>query len=1055
MKKSVFLVWLLLSTGWVGAQTGFVTGSVVSTDNGKPVVGALVKAKGSIISTETDAEGAFRMYVPDETTILIVSGRGMVMQEVAISTFMSVLMQAETSSRDEEAVMVWGARRDERTLGYAVQTVDAKLLTQAANPVLPHALQGKTSGVSIHPSSGMPGASSLMTIRGARSFLDNNAPLYVVDGMPVASNADILTINGVSGVDYANRALDLDPNDIDRVHILKGHAATALYGVRASNGVILITTRHGSALAKADRPRITVASNVSWEVTSRRPQLQSTYAQGSMGSYEPMSSQSWGPEIAQLPDDPVYGGQTVNAYTLSDGQRGGQYYVPQRANAGLDPWVTPQTYNHMRSYMETGATWNNYVHVAQTLERSTYAFSLGSVKQSGVIPTTGMNRYNLKASDEVRWNSHLKAGFTANCVATSVRKMPSANEGVMATLYGAPPSYDAEGIPSSYANAPGRINSYRAGSFPPPYWAPDHTDFTEQTDRFYGNAYVEYATSRRGNQRLEVKYQPGMDVYTTTCQDLWGYGMKGSDSNGQVEYYSQTHRTVHSLLTAFYEWAINEKLELNVLSGHEIIHGHRRHLYAYGSDYQFAGWEHLNNTIAKENMQYDTQELTAGLGGEVTLAYDRLLYAGIAARYDKVSAMPRGARSFLSPAVSLGFILTELDFMKQYPAVDCAKLRVSFAQAGQVGDGDYAYRETYYSIPVYGGGVYAFTPLTYPIGGTTAYTPYEGIYDSRLAPRKTQSYEAGLDAGFLHDAIVLNYTFARQDTKDQLFDLPLAGSTGSSHMLTNAGRMYVNSHEVTLGIRPVRTKEIDWQVAFNWTSIRSQVVELAPDVEYLFIGGFSSPQVGAAVGNTYPVIYGTGYKRDTQGHILVDKDGMPQVGETKVIGRVSPDFILGINTTLQAGRFTLSAVVDWKAGGQMYSGTNGLLGYYGVGKETEGRDGSFVVNGYTENGSANEVAISGAAQWQSYYERISEIEEASVYNNSFIKLRELALSYPIYASKRLTAVANLFARNLLLWTEYPNFDPESSQGNTNMTGAFERFSLPQTSSYGLGLTLTF
>ena len=274
-----------------------------------------------------------------------VSYVGMVPQTVTITQgVIKVVLKSDAKALDEIVVTAMGISREKKALGYAVQDVKSEQLTQASNSSLAGALQGKVSGLDIKPSSGMPGASSQITIRGARSFSGNNTPLYVIDGMAVTSTPDVDTDiqnNGsVSGVDFANRAVDIDPNDIESINILKGQAASALYGIRASNGVIIITTKSGKGLEKG-KPQVSFSSNVSFDVVGRLPEFQKTYAQGSAGKYSPTSGLSWGPKISELPNDPNYGGNTNNKFTQEHGTQSGKYYVPQRAAAGLDPWATP------------------------------------------------------------------------------------------------------------------------------------------------------------------------------------------------------------------------------------------------------------------------------------------------------------------------------------------------------------------------------------------------------------------------------------------------------------------------------------------------------------------------------------------------------------------------------------------------------------------------------------------------------------------------------------------------------------------------------------------
>ena len=269
-------------------------------------------------------------------------------------------------------------------------------------------------------------------------------------------------------------------------------------------------------------------------------------------------------------------------------------------------------------------------------------------------------------------------------------------------------------------------------------------------------------------------------------------------------------------------------------------------------------------------------------------------------------------------------------------------------------------------------------------------------------------------------------------------------------LVTNGGKIHTNTHEITLSANPVRQKNINWEFGFNWTKMDNYVDKLATGVGSIFLGGFEVPQVRAQIGEKFPIIYGVSYSRDKQGHLLVGSDGLPIAGATTVIGKVSPDFLLDFTTSLRVWKCTLNAVLSWKNGGQMYGGTNGLLDYYGMSKGTENRD-NIVVDGYYEDGTKNTTSVS----LQSYYNTINSIDESSIYNASFVKLRELTVSYQIPKIPHVDLTITLYARNILVWTNYPNFDPESSQGNTSMSGAFERFSLPQASSYGLGLNFKF
>ncbi|HEX2920071.1 MAG TPA: SusC/RagA family TonB-linked outer membrane protein [Bacteroidales bacterium] len=1067
MKKTFLLIFLLVfvSASTLLAQTKSISGTVVSAVEGEgPIAGVSITVPGTTIGVLTNPDGKYSLNVPEGATKLVFSYIGMKKQEVEISnrSVIDVVMESDVQGLSEVVVTAMGISRERKSLGYSVQDVKSEELTRAASPSLGSALQGKVTGVEIASSSGMPGASSKITIRGSRSFTGDNTPLYVVDGMPISSAADVSTGYSVTGADYANRAVDIDPNDIESINVLKGQAASALYGMRASNGVIIITTKSGKGASNVG-PEITLNSNFSMDVVSTLPEFQKEFAQGTGGAYNPTASMSWGPKISELPNNPTYGGNVVNAYTNRDGMQQGKYYVRQRALAGLDPWATPQVYNNADEFFRKGLTINNNLNVAQRFDKGNYSLSIGNTNSKGTIPSTGLDRYNIKLGGDAKLSDKFTTGFSGNFISSKILKQSSANNGVVATVYGAPPSYDLAGIPSYVENQPTAQNTYRGTSgFDGAYWAINNNKFEEKLSRFFGSAFIRYSTKIADNHTLDIKYQLGDDSYTTNYTDLWGYGH--ADQFGEVEHYAYTINELNSLLTGTYKWDISSDLVLDAIVGNEYVEGSTKYNYAYGKDFNFPGWNHIDNASVYNASESYRRNRTVGTFGSISLAYKSMIYFNATGRNDVVSSMPRDNRSFFYPSASLGFIFTELGALKDNAVLDYGKLRFSYAEVGQAG----TYYQTYYTTPVYGGGFSSGTPITYPIGTIGAYVYNSTVYDPNLRPQNTKSYEVGADLNFFNGLLSLAYTYSRQNVIDQIFSVPLASSTGSGALVTNGGSIHTNAHEFTLGVNPIRTQNIDWNIGFNFSKIDNYVDELAPGVNSIFLGGFTEPQVRAGIGSKFPVLYGVSYLRNKAGQIVVNANGYPQPGEEKVIGTVSPDFILGLNTTLNVYKFRLSALFDWKSGGQMYSGTSGLIDYYGVSQISadKRKSTSFMfsepavkVTGTDGEGNPtyapNDIEIPGTSA-QAYFNALNNISESMIYDNSFIKLREVSLSYPVLTKQGFNLNINLFARNLLLWTNFESgLDPEATQGNNNMSGAFERFSLPGSSSYGLGLNVKF
>lgn len=1067
MRKILLLMAAVLSAGLAFAQNVQVTGIATSAEDGEPMPAVAVAIQGTGRGTTTDLNGAYSISVPsDGTLVFSFMGYNDAVVPVNGRKVINVELQPGEIMIDDVVITAMGISREKKALGYAVQDIKSDELVSAANTSLGSALQGKVSGIDITPSSGMPGASSKIVIRGARSFDGNNTPLYVVDGMPIASTPDVDTGESVIGSDYSSRALDIDPNDIESVNILKGQAASALYGMRASNGVIIITTKKGKHNSKA---MVTVNSSISADRVSVLPKFQTKYAQGSYDEdlgqavYDPNTSLSWGPLISELPNDPVYGGNTDNKYTQEYGKQPGKYYVPQLASAGLNPWVEPGSYNNARNFFRIGWTQSNSVSVTKGIDGGSFALSLGNTKSEGIVPGTGYERYNARMSADTKLSNAFTAGFSGNFVASKLKKSTGANDGIVATIYGCPPSYDLMNMPTHELNNPYSQINYRGTTFfDNAIWSTENNEHSERTQRFFGDAFVQYENRfNSADKKLTLKYQLGEDAYSSTYADNWGYGHNNA-KGGADEYAYQINET-NSLFTANFDWKINNDINFNALYGNEVVFATRKFIRTYGtSGFNFKGWNHVNNLSSYQGEASFGRSLTFGNFASLSADFHEMLFLNVTGRIDRVSSMPNGSRTYFYPSVSAGFVFTELEPLRN-DVLTFGKVRGSYAEVGASGE----YVPSYYEVPEYGTGFSNGTPVAYPINGTVAFTRSSTIYDENLRPQNTMSYEFGLDLGFFDGRISLSYTFSRQNVKDQIFKVPMPSSTGYNKKLTNAGKIHTNAHEATIGFIPIQKKNLEWNIDVNFTKIDNYVDELAEGVESIYLGGFTEPQIRAGIGEKFPVIYGVSFLRNENGDIVVDEDGMPQAGEEKVLGQVSPDFQMGFSTGVTWKRLSFNAVLDWKQGGYMYCGTDYNLDYYGTSqrsvdyRETDQFlfEKSAVKEVFDDEGNVtgyapNDIMISGSDA-SAYMDALCNISEAAIHETSYLKVRELSLSYKLIQKPKVSLSVNAFARNLILWSTLKGYDPEASQGNNNMGGGFERFSLPGTSSFGGGLTLNF
>lgn len=1045
MKKLFsLLLAIVLSVASMTAQDfKKVEGVVVYAGDNEPLVGATVIPAGGGHGVATDIDGKFYLDVPSSVTKLNVSYVGMITRQVDITPgIMTIALNSAENRLDEVVVTAFGMKKERKGLGYAVQDLSAEDLNTDGTTSLASAMQGKLTGVDIRPSSGAPGASSQIVIRGARSFDGNNQPLYVVDGMPIESTPDFDTGNSVTGANMADRSIDINPEDIESINILKGQAASALYGIRASNGVVVITTKRGRI--NSSRPTVTVSTNISAEIVSKKFERQDVYAQGNyVGAYDPTSSMSWGPKITSLPDDPKYGGNSQG--------HPGMYFNPKREKAGLDGWTTPAIYDNVGDFFNTGFTENTNFSIAQRTDRASYSFGLSNSYQKGIIPSTGMNRWGARGLVDWIVNKEWKTGFSGNYASTKITSAPGANSGIMNVVYSAPSEYDLKGIPFHVPGKPSEQVLFRSTSFNNPYWWADNNEYLQHTNRFFGNAYVEYrpAIDWGDNYDLWFREQAGIDMYTSDYSDVAEYG-DASYGSGNIDNYGVSRNVFNNLFTVNFTAEWGDDWGLDAMLGNEVNQDNTRTWSYTGTNFNFYGLPTMSNATSFQSSEYKYRSRTVGFFGSLSLDWKDMLYLTVTGRNDYVSTMPRDNRSFFYPSVSLGWVFSELEALKGNDIITFGKLRASYAQVGQAG----SYVPNYYYTPSYGSGMYAYNPVTYPIKGVSAYVPMYQLYDPNLKPQNTENVEFGVDLRMFNDRVRFEYTGSYQNVSDQIFSVPTAGSSGYQYLLTNAGKMRTWSHEFGLNVAILQHRDYDLTLGVNFTTVDNKVVELATGVESIMLGGFVEPQIRAQAGNTYPNIYGTAFKRDEATGKLLLSDGLPQgTADSQDLGNCSPDFVMGINLGGRYKRLSLSTTWSWQNGGRMYHGTNMTLNYFGATKESiPFHEGTMVVDGIDEaTGQPNTVEVDR----QDYYMAYNDVTEAGVYDMSFLKLRDVTLTYKLPKIWKLYIDVFGFARNVLVWKKLPNFDPEASQGNNNMGGYFERFSIPNTTSIGGGLKVTF
>ncbi len=1072
---------LLMTAGWhaLFAQRVEITGTVTSAEDGASLPGAAIVVKGTTIGSITNLDGEYTISVPEDEEILVYSFIGLKTQEISINgrTEIDVVLEPDIVGLDEVVVTAMGIRKETKALGYSIQKVEGKKLAAAKQMDVSKALQGKVAGVVVRQSSGMPGATSFITIRGSSSITGENQPLYVVDGMPLASDKAFSEPVG-KGTNPSARILDLNPDDIESINVLKGATASALYGLRAANGVVVITTKSGSAARDAGKKTlVTLNSSYTFDQITRLPDLQSTYAQGNDGKLDLYSSGSWGPGIDTL-----------------------QPYMPQRDNlfydypdydpAHADDLQEPGIYNNQEDFFKAGYTFNNSADISTSSENTTYSLGFGRTDQKGIIETTGMQRSSAKFNSNFNLSEKWSASASVNYTNVNVDKVPGGSNlaNPLFTVYFCPRTYDLTNKPFEEEGNPYIQRHYRF-SMDNPYWALKHNDYWEKTDRLFGNTNITYSPW----DWLTVGYRLGLDKFTTTGKEVvslgsgagraypefapyWGEAW-GIPTGGSIEDYTYQRTELNSNFSLTIDKSITSDIGFSAVLGNE-SYDIKTHLHdLIGNGITIGGFDNISNTSEQNVGQSDTHQRVIGFYGTATLNYQSLLYLTLTGRNDFVSNMPRDHRSYFYPSVSLGLVFTEMPFLEDNPVLPFGKLRTSFAQVGQAG-ALYATRNVFIEAAHENGfltGVFNF-----PYQGYSAFSQSTTLFSDALRPMNTKTFEIGLDLRFVDRRIGIDYSFYNIVSEDQIFLVPLASSTGFRNEYRNSGKMENTGHELVLNLVPVKTSEFSWNITTNFTTYRNRVVELAEGVERIQVGyqNFASVGTYAYAGEPYPVIFGSTFLRDDEGNMVVDSReivggssnpfyGMPLAGPEDVIAKVSPDWETTLINSFNYKGLSLSVQFDIREGSHMSSGLNRLLRNYGADAITEDREEWVVldaVKGYRD--ASGDLVLEGGNDIQiqkneDYWATVMwNITESAVFETSFVRLREVVLNYELPADWFGNIFMNsasvfLTGRNLWLSTDFPNFDPEVSTSSGNGIGGFEYVSLPNTKSFGGGLRITF
>ncbi len=1068
-RLTMFFVSLFLCVGSVLAQTK-VTGTVYSQEDGQPIIGAAVKVDGTQTGMLTDVNGRFSLTLPDGKMTLTISYLGYESKTLQAKNGMRVFLKADAATLDEVVVTAMGISRQQKTLGYSATQLDSEELTVGKMTDVTSALAGKVAGVQISASSADPGTANSVIIRGFSSINGNNQPLYVVDGVPLQQTSMLSqghqeAMGGVSSV---------NPNDIESMTVLKGAAATAIYGSRAANGVIIITTKSGKK-EEARNFSITYDGSVQWRTVSTLPKFQNQFGQGWNGKQTYIENGSWGPEFdgSQQVYGPIWNHQQlIHKYEAVD--------------------------SNVKDFFETGVTTSHSVALSGMSDDSkmTYYLSYGYSSDNGIIP-----------SDKDAYKRNTIA-FRGSYEATKWLKI-SSNVNIAKTEADIVGSYQGTSFIDGILEFPRDLSLvdrkdlsspfntpeawYTPYGITNPYWAIENNYNHNDSKQVYGKIQADIKPIKQ----LTLTYRYGFD-YTDfdlkmgypqiTLDDAlinedYGYAPSNMNQDGWVySRYYRKYELNHDFMANWADKYLDGKLDVNVTAGVNMNERYNTLMTGEtdGLTFDTGFWDLSNGATKAELSESQSKRRLVGLFGDVTVGWDDMIYLGLTARNDWSSTLPIDANSYFYPGATLSWIFTRL--IPENKILDFGKLRLAYGKTGNDAD---PYRTSARYIQGTSRAYYGADVAKFPMGGVNAFQASSTVGSSDLKPEMTTEYEIGLNLAFLNNRINIDFAYYNRETKDQIFTLPVDPASGYAYMVTNFGNVRNRGIELLVNTTPVRTKDFRWDLGFNFSKNNNKVLSMPASVEggkteiYSFSAGNDAVSFYAEEGNPMGEYYTYLPQYTADGKLIVGEDGQPVLTtELMDTGKnMNPDWIGGITTAFTYKGISLSAALDIRKGGYMFSRSKNLMQFTGNGDiTTYNQRRPFIIpnsvvsdgnGGYVEN--TTPIMLGGGdyevGDYQDYYNNFGwgQGGEAYLLDKSFVKLRNITLAYQLPRSlvNKLylsDITLSLFCNNVFTWTHKSNtfIDPEGSTRGNDLEGQFgELYVNPGCRTFGFNVGVKF
>lgn len=1026
----------------------------VTDDQGQGIPGVSVQEKGTNNGTATDGDGRFNIRVAGASSILVFSSVGFVTREVAAGNGnLTIRLSQDVRSLEGVVVTALGIKREERALGYSVGVLDAEKIATVKDVNIANSISGKVTGVNVRATNSDPGATTLVNIRGQSGFGGGaaNQPLYVVDGVPIAGGVrNPRQPVGQSVVDYGSTISDINPDDIASITVLKGASASALYGSRAINGVILITTKSGSGAKKG--LGVSVNSSSMFDQAWLFPKFQNFFGAGDRpGTDETISSASWGPR-------------------LDIGTKHVQWDSPLDADGNPIPtdWVSYP--NRHKDFYRTGVTLTNNIAITGNNKDGDFRLSYTNLTNEGILPNTNLKRNNLALAAGYKLSPKVKVSTNVGYTKNQSDNRPTFNRGSVGNIvYTTTPNVDIRKLRNYWM--PGKEGleqwSHVPGDMDNPYFVAHEFINNYERDRLIGNVTLNIEITKD----LSLMARTGMDMYSESRESKRPFGsLRNPTGAYAIETEAFREQNTDFLLT--YKKNLNPDWFVTISAGANRMDQRGTSTSQASESLVMPGLYNISNAKAGSvrNVSGRSRKRINSVLGFGQVAYKNYAYLDLTARNDWTSALPASSNSYFYPSATLSLILSDMFGITSGP-LTFAKVRANWAQVG----GDTGPYELYNTFN-----------FGQDWGDVKRATMEFNLKNNLLKPLIATSTEFGADLRFFQGRLGLDFTYYNTVNRNQIIYIPTTMASGYSSKLINAGKIQNRGFEIGLFATPVKGA-FTWDMNVNFTRNRNTVLELTDGVSSFLLGSAEGVQYevreGAQMGDFYARKWATVPDGPHKGEPLLDSDGSNQrLNEYVKIGNYNPDFMIGFTNTFTFKNFTLNALIDWRQGGEFYSyvaknllsdgrtmttvpgrdpATGGIAWTDDAGRQ---RTDGMILHGYIEDGAGGYKLNTKVTDPENYYgEYYWDYNSRSTFDASYVKLRELSLTY-LFNQKTLgrLPVSNVslavIARNLFTWTAAEQgYDPETAMtiSNGSFSPGVASWGMPYTRSFGFKLGFNF